>query len=110
MAVERQNTLYVSFLSLQIVKLLGNALVMMNNHYPVFEKHLYTTLQELGEDEFCAQIDLLLHAIGAEEIKQFTSAMIDSVERRLLEAGFIEKQPKSYWVQLRPKYQVEGCV
>ncbi len=108
-AVERENDLYVRSLSLQIVKLLANALIMINDRYPVFEKHIYSNLRDLGENEFCAQIDLLLNMTETHEIQKSIADIIDTIEQRLIKTGFIEKQPKEHWIQLRPRFQVEGC-
>lgn len=108
-AVKRRNNLYLQSIRSLIVKLLGNALLMADGHYPVYEKHLYTELTSFGEKDFCKKIDELLKITEAAKTQKKLKDLILSVEKRLIKNGWIKKEPKEHWIFLRPKYKVEHC-
>ena len=108
-AVKRHSNLYAQSVSSHIIKLLGNALLMIEDHYPVFEKHLYAELTAFGEKDFCKMIDTLLLITDLNEMQRQLGTLISTVEERLIKDGWIKKETKEHWILLRPKYQVEHC-
>lgn len=108
-AVKRNNSLYAHSVRCHILKLLGNALLMSEDRFPVFEKHLYTELFAANEKTFCEYISSVLAISDLKEMEDSLVLIISFVEDRLLQKEWIEKQPKDYWVYLRPKYQVQHC-
>ncbi len=108
-AVKRNNALFAHSVRSHIIKLLGNALLMAGGHWPVFEKHLYTKLNEYGENDFCLAVNDLLVTTNASAVEEKLKTLIVYVENRLLKDEWIEKKSKNQWILLRPKYKVENC-
>lgn len=108
-AIKRHNNLYTQSVRSTIIRLLGNALLMTNGHYPVYEKHLYTELKAFGEKDFCKKVDGLLLTTNTVEMYKKLQVLILLIEKRLTKDGWIKKETKEYWMTLRPKYRVEHC-
>ena len=99
--------MYAQATKLQIIKMLGNALLLRAHVFPAFDKHLFSELQQIGEQSFIALIDQTVSSSAPQDCQKFVEKMIRVVETRLLRDGWIKKEPKPYWIQLRLKYKVE---
>ncbi len=106
-ALKRGNAHYAEAVKLHILKLLGNALLMTAHTFPVFEKHLYFEIRELGDRKLLFFFDEMIAGRSSTTQNNVVRKFLNVVERRLIIDGWIQKKPKGYWILLRPKYKVE---
>lgn len=108
-AVKRKNRLYAYSVRSHIVKLLGNAVLLSEGRWSVFEKHLFTELVSAKERNFCKKVDDVLKQTSLGDMEKSLGLLLAYTQNRLVKAGWIRKEPKDYWMALRPKYRVEHC-
>ncbi len=108
-AVKRRNNLYAQSVRSHIIKLLGNALLLCEGRWSVFEKHLATELLAGKERVFCQKVGAALFETRLEDIEKTVGDILRYTEKRLMKAGWIQKKSSEYWHGLRPKYKVEHC-
>ena len=108
-AVKRRNNLYAHSVRSHVIKLLGNALLMSEGRWSVFEKHLATELLAGKEKRFCQKVDALLSETRLDHIEELLKDLLLYLERRLMKNDWIQKEPTEHWIALRPKYRVEHC-
>ncbi|HLD20703.1 MAG TPA: nucleotidyltransferase domain-containing protein [Patescibacteria group bacterium] len=108
-AVKRDTRLYSHSVEVHIIKLLGNAILLSQGKYSVFEKHLLTELSTAKEKVFCQKVESLLGEVKLDSMEKGLKDLLSYTEKRLNKAGWIQKKPIGHWITLRPKYRVEHC-
>lgn len=108
-AVKRKNTLYAYSVRSHVVKLLGNAILLSEGRWSVFEKRLFTELVSAEERNFCRKVDDVLKQTNLAVMEKSLGRLLIYTQSRLIKAGWISKEPNDYWIALRPKYRVEHC-
>lgn len=106
-AVARKDVFYVEMLSIQILKLLGNALLLLKKQYPAFDKHLFFELRRIGEDDFCSSVEDIFSSRDLLEKQRLFELLLSLTEERLIESGSIERKTRDFWIHARPQYRVD---
>ncbi len=106
---EREDPFFTAVTKMQLLRLLLNTVFLLNRAYPVGDKQLYRIFNRLpnvpaGLKESVTQI------IATNDTDQMTEQFNTArsiIEQELIGRGLIPKQDNKYWMDLRPKYQVE---
>jgi hypothetical protein len=104
MSVERGDDYFNAVSKLSIVRLVGNMLLITNNQWIAFDKHLFRTLQETGCDP---NIVKLMHTVTNSTKPDDVAILLSLIEERLIADNKISKQPAKYWIDLRPRHSVD---
>lgn len=106
-ANQRKNVYYAEAMKIQVMRLLGNALLMLNKQYPSFDKHLRARLQTCASKKFLQIFDRLLEQKSGKGVDSMLKQLLSLVETELIQKKLAPKKDQLYWMDLRPKFRVE---
>ena len=106
-AKKRGDVYYGDVMKLHIMRLLGNAILMLEKEYPSFDKHLQKRLKRIpGAKKFLTEFNGLLNQTDFAKTEKGLIQLLKIVEEKLIIAKFTTKKDEQYWVDLRPTEQV----
>ncbi len=107
-AKKRGDLYYMEAMKIHLMRLLGNAMLMLHKDYPSFDKHLYSRLMKLPQETtFVRVFDRLLQTSEPSKMDKISRQLLNIVEKKMITAKLTTKRDQRYWIDLRPKYQVE---
>lgn len=107
-AKKRADVYYAEAMKLHVIRLLGNAILMLQKEYPSFDKHLHKRLSTLkSEVKFVRLFDQALISHDMTKTEKALKQLLSLVEAKLIAKKIVSKKDQQYWIDLRPKYQVE---
>lgn len=108
-AAKRGDKYFGEVVKVQIIRLLLNAVLMMNEKFPSFDKHVFQDVKKIHETpaDLLRNIEDLLTSHQFSVTQPLLGAAVQVVEQALITRGLITKHPDQYWLDLRPKNQVQ---
>lgn len=107
-AEKRNDAYFCEVIKLQVIKLTCTTLLMLNNKFPSFDKHLYRNISDIKTipSEFLTTINNLLQENNISKNSALINQLRLITEDELTRKSIITKQSDKYWIDFRTNYNV----
>lgn len=107
--VKRKDPYFSEVVKMKILKYLFSILLMSNQKYPAFDKHLYQDVKKIKTlpNEFIKIANKLLRSHNLSKNENYLKEAVELVESYLIEKRFIKKETRQYWMDFRPKHKID---
>lgn len=105
-AADRDDAYYLQVSKLNVLRLAGNAFLLVNKKWPAFDKHLFASLKDVDCDETLLKLLESTLTTDISDIKCNVKELVRSIEAYLVGRDLIPQEPTRYWIDLRPTYSV----